>query len=130
MCCHHVLNLHSGQLVPHSWPGRRLETQMVVNLFEGLQRPANGTAISLKFDTSHMDNFLEKLLHGATHAAPLPLPLDGTCPTRRVVQSQQAHHRSLPAAVKATDDEVKMLREDNKRLNDEVAVLGSSVCTL
>lgn len=35
-----------------------------MSLFEGLQRPPNGTAISLKFDTSHIDNFLEKLLVG------------------------------------------------------------------
>jgi len=120
---------------------------MVVNLFEGLQRPANGTAISLKFDTSHMDNFLEKLLHGAwdraagpapTHTAtaphaqtnaPLPAraPLDA-CPSRLSCNlSALAPHRS--AAVKATDDEVQKLREDNKRLNDEVAVLGLSACT-
>ena len=62
-------------------------------LFEQLQRPANGTAISVKFDTSSIDSFLEKLL----------------------------------LAVKATNDEVVVLREDNKKLSDEVAALRQQV---
>ena len=56
---------NGSQLRTHT--GKVAKQEMVVStasLFESLQRPPNGTAISLKFDTSHIDTFLEKLLSG------------------------------------------------------------------
>ena len=101
---------------------------MVVNLFEGLQRPANGTAISLKFDTSHMDNFLEKLLHGAWDRAAGPhahrdrstrankRPPSRTCTTRclpitPILQSQ----RTCPPSLRSCQGDRRRSAEAQRR---------------